>query len=130
MTTPAATERFRVAADPVWMAQLRHPFVEGISDGSLDPEKFVVWLAQDYLYLIDYGRLFALAAARSPDPDTMQAFARLLHETLTIEMDLHRSYVAEFGLTAHELEQTTKLPTTRAYTDFLLRTAAIGDFPE
>src|SRR5687768_11339698 len=60
----------------------------------------------------------------------MTRFAELLHETLTIEMDLHRSYVAEFGITVEDLERERTAPTTQGYTDFLLRTAATGDFPE
>jgi len=43
-------------------------------------------------------------------------------------MDLHRSYAEEFGIGEAELETTTPSPTTRAYTDFLVRTAALGTF--
>lgn len=124
------SERLRRLADPIWTAQRNHPFVTGISDGTLDVEKFGMWLRQDYVYLIDYGRVFAFAAARSPDLATMQVFARLLHETLEQEMDLHRSYVAEFGITTQDLEAERKAPTTQGYTDFLLRIAATGDYAE
>ena len=124
------SERVRRLADPVWQAQHNHPFVKGIGDGTLDTEKFGHWLRQDYVYLIDYGRVFAYIAGRSPDLATMQVFAKLLHETLNTEMSLHRSYVGEFGITVQDLENTKKAPTTQGYTDFLLRVAATGDFPE
>lgn len=130
MPTPSVSERVRRLAVPIWTAQLRHPFVAGIGDGTLDPAKFAFWLRQDYVFLIDYGRVFAYAAARAPDLATMQAFARLLHETLTVEMDLHRSYVAGFGITVADLEREPKAPTTQGYTDFLVRTAATGDHAE
>jgi thiaminase/transcriptional activator TenA len=129
MTVPAS-QAFRQAAEPIWQAQLRHPLVRGIGDGTLPAERFAVWLEQDYLYLIEYARLFALTVARAPNLATMRPFARLLHETLTVEMELHRSYVAEFGITLEDLERAAKLPTTRGYTDFLLRTAALGDYAE
>jgi thiaminase (transcriptional activator TenA) len=45
-------------------------------------------------------------------------------------MSLHRAYAGEFGISEKELESETKSPTTRAYTDFLLRTAAIGDYAD
>jgi thiaminase/transcriptional activator TenA len=45
-------------------------------------------------------------------------------------MDLHRAYAAELGIEPSELEAETMAPTTRAYTDFLLRIAATGDFAE
>jgi thiaminase/transcriptional activator TenA len=124
------SDHLRQVADPIWQAQHNHPFVRGIGDGSLDPERFGYWLRQDYLFLIDYARLFAAAALRAPDLDAMSRFAALLHETLTREMNLHRSYVEGFGITAVDLEREPKAPTTQGYTDFLLRTATIGDYPE
>lgn len=121
--------RLRQYAAPVWEAQLRHPVVLGIGDGTLPVEKFAFWVRQDYLFLIDYSRLFGYAVARAPDLATMTTFADLLSATLKTEMDLHRSYCAEFGITPEDLERETKAPTTQAYTDFLLRVAATADFP-
>ena len=128
------TERFtddlRRLAEPIWAAQHAHPLVRGIGDGTLDLEKFAFWVRQDYLFLIEYARLFGLAAARAPDLETMGRFAELLQATIGTEMDLHRGYAQQFGISPEELERETPSPTTRGYTDFLLRTAAIGDFAE
>ena len=124
------TERLRHRASAIWDAQHRHPFVQGIGDGTLDLEKFKVWVRQDYVCLIDYARLLALTAARSPDLETMMRFATLLKETVDTEMSLHRGYAAEFRISAEELERESPAPTTRAYTDFLLRVATMGDFAE
>jgi len=124
------SEQLRRRADPVWEAQHVHPFVRGIGDGSLDLESFKHWVRQDYVFLIDYCRLFALAVARAPDLATMTRFADLLHTTLATEMDLHRGYAAEFGIAADELERESASPSTRGYVDFLLRTAALGDYLE
>ncbi len=124
------TDRLHQLARPVWEAQHNHPFVRGIGDGSLDLEKFKFWVRQDYVFLIEYARLLALAVARAPDLATMRRFAELTHSTLSVEMELHRSYAAEFGISTEELEAEEKAPTTRAYADFLLRVAALGDFPE
>ena len=122
------SDELRAAADPVWQAQHAHPFVRGIGDGSLDLDRFRHYVRQDYLFLIEYGRLLALGAARAPDLATMARFAELTQEILVDEMDLHRSYAAEFGIEDLEAEEMT--PTTRAYTDFLVRVAATGDFAE
>jgi thiaminase (transcriptional activator TenA) len=124
------TDHLRRLADPIWEAQHAHPFVRGIGDGTLDLERFAFWVRQDYLFLIEYSRLFGLAAARAPDLDTMGRFADLLQATLRTEMDLHRGYAAQFGISAEDLEREVPAPTTRGYTDFLLRVAAIGDFAE
>jgi thiaminase/transcriptional activator TenA len=130
--TPTNTfsAHLRKIADPIWEAQHGHPFVTGIGDGSLDVEKFGIWLRQDYLYLIDYARIFAAGVLKAPDLPTMTTMAKLVHETLHTEMDLHRSYAAEFGITTADLERETKAPTCQGYTDFLLRTATTADFSE
>ena len=115
---------------PIRQAILRHPFITGIGDGTLDVERFKYYVRQDYVYLIDYSRVLALAAARAPDLETMGRFAGLVHETLNTEMELHRGYCAQFGVTARELEETRAAPTTTAYTAFLLRVAYLGSYPE
>lgn len=124
------TDRLRQKADAIWEAQYQHPFVRGIADGTLGLERFKFWLRQDYLFLIEYARLLAIAAARSPDLDTVVRFATLLEETVETEMNLHRAYAAEFQIRPEELEREPIAPATRAYTDFLLRVATIGDFAE
>ena len=124
------TDTLRALADPVWRAQHDHPFVRGIGDGTLDVERFKHWVRQDYRFLIEYCRLFGLAAARAPDLDTLARFADLLQATARTEMDLHRAYAREFEISEAELEAEPMAPTTRGYTDFLLRVAATGDFAE
>lgn len=124
------SQELRAAADPIWQAQHDHAFVRGIGEGTVDLERFKRWVRQDYLFLVEYCRLFGLAAARAPDLPTLVGFADLLRSTAVTEMDLHRSYAAQFGMDAGELEAEEMAPTTRAYTDFLLRTASTGDFSE
>lgn len=124
------SRRLRQGAEGVWRAQLEHPFIRGIADGSLGVDRFRFWIRQDYLFLIEYCRLLALAAARAPDLPTLRRLSGLLQATAGQEMDLHRAYAAEFGISAGELEGETAAPATRAYCDFLLRVAATGDFAE
>ena len=124
------SERLRQATAEVWEAQHEHPFVGGIADGTLDPDRFRFYIRQDYLFLIDYGRLLALACARAPRLELMERFADLAQSTLRTEMELHRAYAAEWGISLAQLEAERPQAATRAYTDFLLRTAALGDFAE
>jgi thiaminase/transcriptional activator TenA len=120
----------RARAAGVWEAQHRHPFVTGVGSGTLPLATFGFWVRQDYLFLVEYGRALALAAARAPDLATMRRLAELAHETLGTEMDLHRSFCGDLGITPADLEEEAMAPTTRAYTDFLVRTAAQADFAE
>lgn len=124
------SDELRQHAEEVWEAFHQHPFVKGIGEGNLPLEQFQYWLKQDYVYLIDYARVFALAAAKAPDLEAMGRFAALLDGTLNTEMGLHREYAARFGISQTELEQTVKSPTTQAYTDFLLATSYRGDMAE
>ena len=122
--------RLKAAAADVWEAQHAHPFIRGIGDGSLSLDRFRYWVRQDYRFLIEYARMLALAAARAPDLETMTKLAQLTNDTLNVEMSMHRAYAAEFGVSEEALERETLSPTCRAYTDFLVRTAATGSFPE
>lgn len=116
--------------EPLWRAQLDHPFVRGIGRGDLDVEIFKRWVRQDYRYLQEFSRVFAWGAAKANRLEEMQFFAGALDLTLNTEMDLHRSYADRFDISTDELEATRMWPTTRAYTDFLVRTAADGDLAE
>lgn len=124
------TDELRALASGIWEAQHAHPFVQGIGDGTLEVERFRHFVRQDYLYLIDYARLLSLACARAPRLPWMRHFAELAGATLGSEMDMHREFAATWGIGAEELEYERATPTTRAYTEFLLRTAALGDFTE
>jgi thiaminase (transcriptional activator TenA) len=124
------SDQLRAAGDPIWSAQHEHPFVCGIGDGSLEPEKFRHYIRQDYLFLLEYARLLALGCARAPEAVAMRRFAQLAEAVLTRELELHRSYAGEWGITTAELERGRPTLTTRAYTDFLLRVAALGDYGE
>ncbi|MGH2884536.1 MAG: thiaminase II [Solirubrobacteraceae bacterium] len=124
------SDQLRQAAADVWEAQHEHPFVRGIGEGTLDPERFRFYVRQDYLFLIEYGRSLALGCARAPRLELMERFAELAHSTLQTEMDLHRAYAADWGISRGELERERPHAVTRGYTDFLLRTAALADFAE
>ena len=67
------TEHLRQKVAGIWEAQYQHPFVRGIGDGTLGLERFEFWLRRDYVFLIEYARLLALAAARSPDLERWSA---------------------------------------------------------
>ena len=124
------TDELRQFAAPIWEADLRHPFVRGIADGTLPPDKFKFYLIQDYLFLLDYSRVFAYGVIKAPDEATMALFSQLLNETLNTEMDLHRGYCEKFGISAAEMEQAPVAPTTHAYTRHVLNVAQSGTLAE
>jgi thiaminase (transcriptional activator TenA) len=114
----------------IWVQTHQHPFVVGIGNGDLPVESFINYMKQDYVFLIDYSKLFALGAVKAKDIETMTAFAKLLHETVHSEMDLHRHYAARFGITNQELENTKPTPINLAYTRYMLNVAQNGSLEE
>lgn len=115
---------------PVWRKNHSHPFVREMGSGELELAKFRFYMIQDYLYLIDYAKLFALGAVKAGDLKTMGEFAGLLHSTMNEEMSLHRAYAARFGISENELEQAEPSPVTLAYTHYMLHAAQNGSLAE
>ncbi|RYM00483.1 thiaminase II [Sporolactobacillus sp. THM7-7] len=103
-----------------------HPFVRRIGDGSLPKEKFAFYMKQDYVYLIDYARLFAIGAQKAVKLDHMRVFTDSLYETLHSEMALHRKYARQFGISEQDLENTEPTPINLAYTSYMLRVSQSG----
>jgi thiaminase (transcriptional activator TenA) len=130
MERSAFSDQLRAAASDLWEAQHAHPFVRGIGDGSLPMERFAHYVRQDYLFLVEYARMLALGAARATDVETMRRFAELAQAILGEEMELHRVFARDFGISEAQLEAEQPAPTTQAYTDFLVRSAALGDLAE
>lgn len=120
------SDRLWKKVEPIWRAYLEHPFVKGIGEGTLDQEKFKHYMKQDYIYLIEYSRVFAIGSAKANDLETMTIFANLLHGTLNFEMDLHRSYAQKFGITPEELAATEPSATMTSYTSYMLNKAQLG----
>ena len=59
-------ERLKTAASAEWRAYTEHPFTNGLADGSLAEAAFRHYLVQDYLFLIEFARAYALAVYKSP----------------------------------------------------------------
>lgn len=114
----------------IWQRTHEHPFVVGIGNGDLPVESFIRYMKQDYVFLIDYSKLFAYGAVKARDMETMASFAKLLNETLHGEMELHRGYAAKFGITNQQLEETKPTPINLAYTRYMLNVAQNGSLEE
>jgi len=120
-------ERLKNAASVEWRAYTGHPFTDGLADGSLAEPAFRHYLAQDYLFLIEFARAYALAIYKSPDLAEMRAAAAGLSAILDVEMDLHVKLCAGWGLSAADLERTEPAAETLAYTRYVLDTGMRGD---
>ena len=124
MTSVSA--RLHDAAAPVWEACLRHPFVTGIGDGTLDMEKFRYFMLQDYLYLFDYARVFALGVVKARDPELMRVFAANVDAILGGEMKIHRAYMKRLDITEEQVFAVKPALANLSYTNYMLSVAQTG----
>ena len=118
--------RLHDAAAPIWEACLKHPFVTGIGDGTLAVEKFRYFMLQDYLYLFDYARVFALGVVKARDPRLMRIFAANVDAILGGEMEIHRTYMARLGITEEQVFAVKPALDNLSYTNYMLSVASTG----
>lgn len=120
------SQRLREAAAPVWNRCLAHPFVQGIGDGTLPVEKFRYFMLQDYLYLFDYARVFALGVVKARDPALMRTFAQNVDAILGGEMEIHRAYMARLGIAEAQVFAVRPALDNLSYTHYMLSVAERG----
>lgn len=118
---------WRVAA-PDWDAYTRHPFVEGMRDGTLPRPAFLNYLVQDYLFLIHFARAWALAVVKAGDLDEMRACSATVHTLLDHEMALHVQTCTAAGIDTDTMLTTPEALTNIAYTRYVLDAGFSGDF--
>lgn len=104
-------------------ACLKHPFVQGISNGILKQEKFAYYVGQDVFFLKAFARAYSIAAVKAPDWLGFTTFHNLASGVLE-ELQLHNGYASQWGVNLDSVEPGVS---TRRYTDFLLATAWSGD---
>jgi thiaminase/transcriptional activator TenA len=120
-------ERLKTAAAPEWRAYTEHPFTDAMADGSLPAAAFRRYLVQDYLFLIEFARAYALAVYKAPTLEDMRAAAAAVSAILDVEMNLHVKFCAGWGLTSDDLERAPPADELLAYTRYVLDTGMRSD---
>ena len=120
-------ERLKAKASAEWRAYTEHPFTNGMADGSLPEAAFRYYLIQDYLFLIEFARAYALSVYKSPKLVDMREGAAGLSAILDVEMNLHVKLCAGWGLSPADLEKASPAAEMLAYTRYVLDTGMRGD---
>jgi thiaminase/transcriptional activator TenA len=120
-------ERLKTAAAAEWRAYVEHPFTGAMADASLPQPAFRRYLVQDYLFLIEFARAYALAVYKAPQLADMREAAAALSAILDVEMNLHVKLCASWGLSPADLERAVPAAETLAYTRYVLDTGMRGD---
>src|SRR6266496_1545106 len=124
------SNHLRKLTHTAWDAQLTHPFVVALGDGTLPERKFKYYLLQDARFLGDLSRVFAAGAVKAPDSDSALRFARLAEETISVERSLHEKYGKRWKMTAQQMTSVPMAPTNYAYTRHMLAVAHSGSAAE
>jgi thiaminase/transcriptional activator TenA len=120
-------DRLKTDAAEEWWAFIAHDFVRGLGEGTLPRDCFRHYLVQDYLFLIQFARAYALAAFKAADLASMQHAARAVTAILDVETKLHIRLAERWGKSANELAGAREARATVAYTRFVLDTGMRGD---
>jgi thiaminase/transcriptional activator TenA len=120
-------ERLKKQAPAEWRAYTEHAFTDALADGSLPEAAFRHYLVQDYLFLIEFARAYALAVYKSPDLADMRETAAGLSAILDVEMNLHVKLCAGWGLSPDDLERAPPASEMLAYTRYVLDAGMRGD---
>lgn len=116
------TERLLAATVDIWKSYNEHPFVSGIQSGTLDRDKFRFYIVQDYLYLADYAKVFAVGVAKAKTLKTANLFAKYI-SVMNGELDVHSGYLAKMNVTQAEIDSTPRALDNLSYTSYMLRVA-------
>src|SRR6202035_4346937 len=114
----------------VYDAILAHPFLTGLTDGSLPHDAFAFYVVQDAIYLQGYAQALAAVASRAPTPAQTEMFARHAADAIAVEKTLHGSLLADLGIDPVAAGQAEPAPTNLAYVSYLLAATSTGSYAE
>ena len=120
-------DRLKAEGAADWSSYVDHAFVQKLGDATLPEAAFRTYLVQDYLFLIQFARAYALAVYKSRTLADMRAAHEGIKAILDVEMDLHVRLCARWGLSPEHLEAAPELQATVAYTRFVLDCGMSGD---
>ena len=120
-------DRLLQANAEIWDAYLHHDFVKALENGSLPQENFLFYLKQDYIYLLNYAKCYALLANNAATPAELRFAMRFQNYIVEGELALHES-ILQMGVRADELGVRSESLVNIAYTRYMQSVASSGDF--
>lgn len=115
----------------VYQAIITHPFIKGLTDGSLPLENFKYYIVQDAIYLSKFSRALAVTGAKATDDDLAVSMFSYARDALLVERkSLHEFLASEWGMKAEHVYSQPMNPVNMAYTNYLIATAYSSPFHE
>lgn len=118
MTAQHLTDRMWDAASPVYQQILAHPFITGLTDGTLEKDRFAFYLKQDVKYIDGFVKIIAAMASRAPTRADVAMLSRRAGE-VAAEHQLHDSLRDDLDITLDDIAASPTAPTCYAYLNFI-----------
>ena len=126
MAMKSFSSQLRQHSGKIWRAIEEHPFLRELQVGTLPMERFTYFVLQDYVYLLDFAQVLCNGAAKSPNLETLEMFARHALGAVEVERSFHASFGKSLGLSRRQLDAVTKRTLTQGYIDHLQSVARGG----
>ncbi|MFG5086341.1 thiaminase II [Campylobacter lari] len=110
-----------------WDQYIHHEFVKKLQNGALEKDIFLFYLKQDYIFLNNYAKCYALLALNANNTKEIQFAIKNQNYTLEGELELHRS-ILKLGIDVEKLDYKDESLTNIAYTRYLLSVGQNGDY--
>ena len=111
-----------------WLLYTKHEFINKLINDTLKEEKFLNYLIQDYLFLIQFSKAWSLAILKSDNLEEMKIAASTVNDLINFEMELHITLCANYGISKSDLENADEENANIAYTRYVLELGYSGDF--
>ncbi|MFA6617783.1 MAG: TenA family protein [Candidatus Neomarinimicrobiota bacterium] len=109
----------------LFQEMLRHPFNSELAEGTLDLEKFKVYLQQDALYIKSYTKALFNLRAKAPNHEAKAILTSFAEEGYTLEKELHDTF-----FNTSQVEPIKEaLPACKDYGDFLENVTSLSSYP-
>lgn len=83
---------------PIYERILAHPFIAELAAGTLATDKFVRYIAQDEIYIKNYGEEMFLLADMIPDKAMQEMFRAYAKDGMEAESAMHALLIERFGI--------------------------------
>lgn len=126
----ALVDQLRKNSGRIWTGAADHPFIAELGDGSLPEHKFRRYFIQDYVFVNQLAKVGGLAIAKAPDLVAARPFGDFLSVLLGAEDTLFLEAFEAMQVPEREFRNATALPTTDAFSNYLVNLASAGTFAD
>lgn len=110
-----------------WKEYTEHDFVNQLAAGTLNQKAYLHYLKQDFLFLKQYARAYALAIYKAQSLEQMRMALPSVQALLATEISHHVTYCSQWGLSEADMESEQEAFGTVAYTRYVLDAGMTGD---